>query len=143
MNKHYLLPVISITFFLLLIVGGNLTGLFVLEPTTINAAITITTNEEDVLPEAAIITITIGEATTTITTKQFIEQTGQTYQLRYGTLPSIAYAGNGYTGKNTYTLSLQQLGLQPNLEPGIYQLLTTITYEEKTISQHIEEIVVP
>ncbi|MDO8628128.1 MAG: hypothetical protein Q7R56_00030, partial [Nanoarchaeota archaeon] len=116
---------------------------FALQPTTINAAITITTTNEDVLPEAAILNLDIADNHYELSVKEFILTTKEPYNLAYGTLKTINYEGMGYQEEHTYTLTLTQLGFQPNLPPGTYTLTTTISYQDKIISTHEEKIIIP
>ncbi|MDO8555655.1 MAG: hypothetical protein Q7R96_00595 [Nanoarchaeota archaeon] len=142
MKNYYLLPLLSISLFILFLLGGNITGLVTLNQKEIQANIILTTTEDDVLPGEAIITMTIADYSASKTIKEFITITQQPYTERYGQLKQINYTGQGYSGEHTYTLPLTTFNPPTNLATGTYQLTTTITYKETTISTNTEEITI-
>ena len=146
-NRVYILPLISVILVAVVLLRPDITGLIVgggIQGETIkhlSGKIKITISK-DIIPKDSVITVFLNNQSSSMPIREFIDKTGEEYEFRYGRIPEIGYEGYGYAGKHSYTLNLSEFGLDLNLKPGNYTLVTEISYENFVISTTAEEIIV-
>jgi hypothetical protein len=149
MKKHhihisYLLPLLSllVILFFLITTKPDITGLTIADnqEQTFDASLSLTTNENELLPENAEIIILFNNQGRSLTVKEFIEKTNQNFHYTTGELPLVNYQGKGYTGDYSYNLNLSTIGFNTSLEPGSYPLQMSIVYQDIVLSENNEVI---
>ncbi|NIO20642.1 MAG: hypothetical protein GTN76_07860 [Candidatus Aenigmarchaeota archaeon] len=145
--RFYILPIISIILIAVILFRPDITGLVVgagepadgIKHLTGKVRITI---YDTIIPEDSVVTIFLGDQSSSMPIKEFIEKSGGIYEVEYGRIPDIGYEGYGYAGEHFYTLDLSEFDLDLDLEPGEYTLITEVSYENFVISSTAEDIVV-
>jgi hypothetical protein len=116
----YIVPIVSVLLILsILLIDPEFTGLAVFENKEV--MIELNTFKDLVLPGNAELEVTIENKSSRLTIKEFIEKTGEEFELVEGSIDSIGFEGMGYTGNETYYLPLSEFGFEEgyNKEIGI------------------------
>jgi len=145
-RRVFIFPIVSIFLILALFLNPGMTGMIVgtgvpSEIKHLSAQVKITIRE-NIIPEDSVVTVSLDDQTSSMSIKEFIEKSGEEYELKEGEIPEIGYEGYGYAGEDPFLLDLSKFGLDLDLEPGEYTLLTEISYENFVISSISEEIVI-
>ncbi|MBT3691282.1 hypothetical protein HOG16_03515 [Candidatus Woesearchaeota archaeon] len=107
----YIVPVISVLLILsILLIDPEFTGLAVFENDEV--MIQLNTFKDLVLPENAELEVSIENVSSRLTIKEFIEKTGEEFELVEGKIESLSFEGMGYTGNQTYYLPLSEFGFE-------------------------------
>jgi len=131
----YLLPAVSLLIIAgFLIVDPNITG-FAVRDQSYDANIKISTYEFVVMPENSIVEVLLVDSLSKMTFKEFIDKTGDEYELREGKFEDIGFEGVGYSGNHEYFLPISEFGFD-SLEEG--QTITIrVRYENYLISESV------
>ncbi len=126
----YVVPAISVLLiFSILLIDPELTGFAVFENKEV--MIELNTFKDLVLPENAELEVVIAEESSRLTIKEFIEKTGEEYELVEGSIDSLNFEGMGYTGNKTYYLPISEFGFE---EGHNKEIVINVYYEELLIS---------
>lgn len=107
----YILPIITVLLiFSVLLIDPELTGFAVFENKEV--MIELNTFKDLVLPENAELEVKINNESSKLTIKEFIERTGEDYELIEGEIEELNFSGIGYTGNQTYYLSVSEFGFE-------------------------------
>ncbi len=144
-RRAYVFPIISIFIIVALFLNPGITGLITgtggsSEIKHLSAKVRITVSE-NIIPEGSVVTVSLGDQSSGMPIKEFIERSGEEYEFKYGQIPEIGYEGYGYA-EGHYTLDLSEFDLDLDLEPGEYTLVTEISHENLVLSNTAEEILV-
>ncbi len=107
----------------------------------INADVTLTTKEGEVLPKDAIIEAEVDSQKASMTVQEFILKTGQPYEAKRGNFSSMYY-GEGFSGNHQYILALSDFVLNRNIGRGEHTLRTRILYRNKVLYEKENKIVI-
>jgi len=144
--RFYILPIISIILIAVVLFRPDITGLITGtgEPTNEIKHLTgkVRISVFEIIPEDSIVTVFLNDQGSGMPIKEFIEKSGGEYELKYGEVPEIGYEGYGYGGEHSYTLELSEFGLDLDLKPGEYTLITEVSYENFVISSTAEDILI-
>ncbi|MBR9699550.1 hypothetical protein GOV09_03795 [Candidatus Woesearchaeota archaeon] len=127
------LPIISILIFFAaaLLMKPTTTGLAILQPEglqEVDAAISLKTTSEEIIPLKAIVEIELDDQMASLTVESFIQKTNQPYEIASGELLAAKYQGLGFTGDFTYTLPLSEFDINRLIAPGPHTIKTRILY---------------
>ncbi len=144
-RRAYVFPIISIFIIVALFLNPDITGLIIgtegsSEIKHLSAKVRITVSDI-IIPEGSVVTVSLGNQSSSMPIKEFIEKSGEEYEFKYDQIPEIGYEGYGYA-EGHYTLDLSEFDLDLDLEPGEYTLVTEISYENFVLSNTAEEILV-
>lgn len=129
----YLLPAVSILFVgIFLMINPSITG-FSVKNQDYDATIKISTYEFAVMPENALVEVSLDDINSKMTFKDFIDKTGDEYELRNGKFEDIGFIGVGYGGNHEYFLPISEFGFN-SLEEG-QTLIVRVYYENYLISE--------
>jgi hypothetical protein len=145
-RRVFIFPVVSIFLILALFLNTDMTGMIVgrgvsSEIKHLSAQVRIAIRE-NIIPEDSVVTVSLGNQTSSMPLKEFIEKSGEEYELKEGEIPEIGYEGYGYAGEDPFLLDLSEFGLDLDLEAGEYTLVTEISYGNFVISSTAEEIII-
>ena len=142
------LPFVSVVLVVgfLLFTQPQITGLAVGEfeggKRTIDAAISLETVSGEIIPETASVAISLDDRQAVLRVRDFIAQSGGDYEYVKGSVESIGYEGNGFTGNHTYTIQLASLPLDNRVDPGEHTFRIKMTYLQHVLLEKEEVIVV-
>jgi hypothetical protein len=141
-RRAYILPVISVFLVLALFTRPDITGFMVAGPfeNRISADISIKINQDGFVPEDSLVTIYLGDRSSPMDFKEFIEKTGKDFERLRGEIPEINYEGYGFGGENAYSLDISEFDLDTTIEPGNYTLIVEVGYENYVISHTSQNI---
>jgi hypothetical protein len=145
--RFYILPIVSVILIALFLANPDITGLIVgtggpaddIKELSGKVRITV---RENIIPEDSVVTVYIDNQNSSMPVREFIERSGEAYELAYGQIPEIGYEGRGYAGGHSYTLGLSEFGLDLYLAPGEYTLITEVSYGNFVISSISEDILI-
>jgi|GEM_PF-5974910 len=143
-RRVFIFPVMSLIIVLVLALQLDITGMITGVPDVnkqLSARVSIKVSE-GMIPEDSVVTVSLENQTSTMPLKEFIERSGSEYELEEGEIPEIGYNGYGYSGEDPFLLELSEFGLDLDLGPGEYTLITEIMYENFVISSTSEEILI-
>lgn len=144
-TRFYIVPVISLILAAVVLIRPDVTGLLVgvgdsgFKHLTGKVRITI---YDTIIPEDSVVTVFLGEQSSSMPIKEFIDKAGGAYEIKYGSIPEIGYEGYGYAGEHLYELGLSEFDLNLDLEPGKYTLTTEVSYENFVLSSTSEDIII-
>lgn len=145
--RFYILPIVSVILIALFLANPDITGLIVgtggpdNDIKQLSGKVRITVRE-NIIPEDSVVTVYLNGQNSGMPVKEFIEKSGEAYELAYGQITEIGYEGRGYAGEHSYTLDLSEFDLDLYLEPGEYTLITEVSYENFVISSISEDILI-
>ena len=143
MNKFlpYVLPLFSLfaVIILLSFTDSTITGLAVAEP-KFYANITLTTSDDELLPETTMVEVEFKGRTSKMILKEFIKKTGQEYNYTYGVNNLLSYEGFGFIGNDHYSLPITEFELDRTISEGEHNIIIRIIYDEIIISESKEII---
>jgi hypothetical protein len=145
--RPFLLPMVTfIVIAFVFFVRPEITGFIVSSPgrteKILGAKIRVSIAKGGLIPEGSVITIYLNGQNSSLPIRDFMLKSGRIYNYTYGTLPQINYRGYGYSGEHTYSLDISEFGLNTNLKPGNYTLMTEISYENFVISHTMQNIII-
>ena len=108
----------------------------------IQSDVILKTKENEIVPEYAIIKISLDDKRAMLTVKEFIEKTKKPFNYTYGSLEKISYTGYGYSGNYSYTLNLSDFSINTTINLGSHSFVTEITYEDKILFRQEKDIIV-
>lgn len=151
MHKHNTISILVPVFSILIFMGAY----FFMEPATtglvvysenqsklVNADVRLSTKESEVIPPNAIVEIQVDDKQAMMTVSQFIQKTGQEYDVRTGSLPEFDFHGKGFTGDHTYTLTLADFDIDRKIGKGEHKFITRITYRNKVLYEKENNIMI-
>jgi hypothetical protein len=128
---YYILPLVTILLIgSILFLDPEITGFAVFENEEI--LITLNTYEDFILPENSVLEVVVGNISDDIIVKDFIEKSGQNYISIKGKNRDLGFNGQGYTGNNTYYLSINEFNF--NNKDYVEELVVNVYYEDFLIS---------
>ena len=143
MNKFlpYALPLFSLfaVIIILSFTDPTITGLAVAEP-KLYANITLTTSNDEFLPETATIEVEFKGRTSEMELKEFIEKTNQEYNHASGVNNLLSYEGMGFIGDYHYSLPITEFDLDRTVGEGEHDIIIRIIYDEVIISESKETV---
>lgn len=136
----YIVPVLS----LLTIMGfffftkPTPTGMAILDinsspDMSITAKVTLKLSKNELIPENALVIVTLDDRETSMPIKKFIELSNQPYNYTKGTLDIANYEGYGYIGDYTYSIDLSNFDFDTKVIAGDHTFTTKIIYKEKVL----------
>jgi hypothetical protein len=136
-RRVYILPLISVLLVIVLLLNPDITGFMVAEPSEkqVFADIVVSISEDGFVPEDSIITVYLGDRESSMGFKEFIEKTGEGFNRIRSGIPQIGYEGYGYEGPYTYSLDINEFGIDTVLAPGEYELVIEVSRENYVISK--------
>ena len=142
-NRIYILPIVSIIIIsMAFLYDPSFTGQVIGDSeveSLIDAKIRVSVND-GIIPEDAVIIVTLANETSEMGIGEFIRKTGKSFQYSYGSIPEIYYEGYGYEGPAEYTLDLREFDLEMTLSSGEYVLTNSVYYKD-TLLSYSEEVV--
>ena len=138
----YLLPLATLIIVAFIVfLNPNITGFAIRENNDLVAAnIKIFTSSTQVLPPDAFVEAVLDGKSSSMSVKEFIEKNGSSFELKDGRLELIDYSGLGYTGDNSYTLSLDKFNLGNAESKNEHILKIKVHYNNKIISESSQVI---
>jgi len=151
MHKHTLTSILVPTISLILIISAFLflkpatTGLTTFSPDesqNVNADISLSTKNGEVIPPSAVVEIWVDDKKAEMTISEFIARTGEESELEQGSIPDFNFQGIGYTGEHIYKLTLADFNIDRSIEKGQHTFITRIVYRGKTLYEKQNNIVI-
>ena len=146
--KRFIVPVISVVIiaFFIVLYKPEVTGMATLTDVSfdkqLNARVSLSTSPTNLLPENAIITVSINNRTASMPVAEFIEKTKQDYTVIEGNNSALVYQGKGFIGNETYYLPLAGFDIDRILRFGTYTLRVKVYFNDFTISEVTELVVI-
>ena len=143
----FLVPTLSLILIIsaFLFLKPSTTGLATFSPDesqNVNADISLSTKNGEVIPPNALVEIWIDDKKSEMKISEFIARTGQQYDLQQGSIPDFNFQGIGYTGEHTYKLTLADFNIDRNVHKGAHTFITRIVYREKILYEKQNNIVI-
>ena len=130
------LPIVSVIIVIaaMYLIRPRMTGYIIMDDDSgeqlVNVDITLQTKEGEVIPPDGKVQVFIDDRKAEMSIVQFIQTSGEEYEIDDGEMPEFGFYGKGFTGDHEYSVNIDKFDIDTTIGKGEHIFITRIVYRE-------------